>query len=177
MGMIFFPSWRPNFFGLGLPSPLVKYTSKTEQFSILYPNSWKLFETPQGDHGDMEAFVLINNPTPLSFARVLLARKPFPEASLEEVSNWGAERAQNPYWTQFTVISEEEYKSIHYSGLLRTYSYHEKNLFSYESITKCEDYLIINNSIGYDIDACADQGNWNKLQEIFLQMIDSFVVN
>jgi hypothetical protein len=169
------PSHRAAVFSLGLPSTIAKYTSVTQHFSILYPSSWTFLETSGGNHGDKEAFAFINNPSPV-FTNVLLARKVFPNGSLEEVAKWAEERAQTPYTTGYSVISEETHTANNHIGSLHTYTYDEKTLIG-EYTIKCEDWFFISNSIGYDARFCAHQSDWDKVKDIYLLMINSFTVN
>jgi hypothetical protein len=169
------PSIRNKVFGLGVPSKLVNYTSTTQQFSILHPSSWTIYETPQGNSRDKEVFATISNGG-FGFGNVTLARKQFSDGSVDEVAKWGEERAQIPYTTGYLVISESTHTVNNNTGFLRTYTYNGTTLLG-KYTNECEDWYFIKNAIGYDVSFCADQRDWNKVEDTYLQMINSFTVN
>jgi hypothetical protein len=159
--------------GIGLPAKLVKYTSKAGNFSIIHPSTWPVHETPQGNHGDMEIFAIIN-PNGRSFPHMILAKKPFPGNNLDEVAKWGEGRAKLLFTNNFIDVSIKNQIINNVPGYLRSYTFGADGGILGERNYICNDWYFIDNSIGYDLSFCSEVKNWHEVNNIFLQMIESF---
>ena len=167
-------SKRAGPFGIGLPSSLVKYTSKTENFTIVHPGSWPVYETPQGNHGDIEVFAIINPPG-RSFPHMILAKKLFPGENLNDVAKWGVERAKLLSTENFIEISLESRTINNVTGYLHDYFFSAPGIFE-ERHYHCNDLYFLENSLGYDLSFCSEEEDWDEVNNIFFQMVESFSV-
>ncbi len=160
--------------GIGIPAKLMHYTSKNGDFSIVHPSTWPISETPNGEHGDMEVFAIIN-PGGRSFPRMVLAKKTFTGNNLQDVVKWGEERAQQLSISDYREVYLESQSINSFTGYIRLYTFKSSGIFGDRGYI-CRDWYFIDNSIGFDLSSCSEQKNWDKTNSIFMQMIQSFSI-
>lgn len=173
LAIIFLPSRRTGPFGIGLPSPMSQYTSLNNNFSIEYPNSWTIGETPQGSHGDKEIIAAILVPG-RSFPQVYIARKSFLENDINQVALWGQSRAENR--CECTPTSFEYFDTPYFHGVTQEYSWKTTNIFNITSTINCRDWYVQYNTEGYALSFCAYQQHWAQVDDVFKEMMNSFSV-
>jgi hypothetical protein len=151
-----------------LPSPMINFVSKKYNFSIDHPESWPAFETPQGEHGELDVIGIIfvpRNPTIFE-----IASRNFDQGGIENVVQWGVDRAKR--CQEFEQI-DQGIKNI--SGLVGVWSEYTcfKNMH-FLLKTKCIDYYVIDGLTGFALSSCALKDQWGEVGPIFDQMIRSF---
>lgn len=168
------PFRRKEIFGLGLPSPMVIYINQDEHFSIAHPKTWSVLYMPEGIHGDVEEILMISPRRSFPFPyipQLTLARKVFEGNDLYQVAAWGQIRKQ--LYDIYQSISLESTVMDGTTGLLREYTWGGKSLFG-NSVIQCIDWYLLQRNTGYDISLCAASTQWDKVSEVFYQMINSF---
>jgi len=168
------PGGQSGPLGIGISSRMINYTSKNGDFSIIHPSTWPISETLNGEHGDMEVFAIINSGG-RSFPRMVLAKKTFPGNSLQDVVKWGEERAQKLSISDYRDASLEAQTINSFAGYLRLYTFKSPGILG-DSNYICRDWYFINNSIGFDLSSCSEQKDWDKTNNIFTQMVQSFSI-
>jgi hypothetical protein len=148
-----------------LPSPMVHFVSKKFNFSIDHPESWRAFETPQGNHGDLDVIGMVYVPrNPTTFE---IASRNFDREGIDNVVQWGLDRAKR--CQEFKQIDRKSYHILGFEGVRSEYTC-SKTLGS----VKCIDYYFIKGSTGYALSSCATKDQWDEVGPIFDQMIRSF---
>jgi hypothetical protein len=153
-------------FGIGLPSPMETFVGRYHPISIEHPASWVALETPQGNHGDLENIAVISVPG-RSLPSVIIAVRPFPGGSIENVIDWGADRASQRQGYQ--LISLVEHSALH------NYYWVVNSLIYGTEIARCMDWHILKNNTGYVLSFCANQDHWLTVEPVFHEMIQSFL--
>lgn len=161
----------------GIPAKMVPFQSDQLPFIIDYPESWQAVSTPGGNHGDLETVARISVPT-TSVAYTSIASKKFSPTTLERVVEWGAQRAQTMVQQQkgyeFSEIRSGEINTLKgMKGQYRTYSWKSRTILG-EYIYQCMDSYFIHENTGFAIRQCAEQKNWEILQPMYQDMINSF---
>ena len=164
-GLVFSPNYRSRLFGIGLPR-------HDFMFSIDYPKNWVIFELPDGNHGDKEAFATI---TSVSFGRfypnMVIARKLTDSQSLSDVLLWGENRK-----SKIIPGNTYEYDTSNYKGLMFEYEQQSTDLFSNGSLVDCKDWYILTGLNGYSLAFCAYKDQWNEVEQVYTSMLQSFKV-
>jgi hypothetical protein len=170
--ILLFPSKRTGPFGIGLPSPMVQYSSQKGDFSIKYPKSWGLEETPDGAHGDSEIVAVILVPG-RSFPQVYIAHKLFPDKDMNKVTLWGQSRAKDRCkCAQNSAVYSD---TLYFHGITQEYSWINKTIFASITIS-CRDWYVLYNTDGYALSFCAYQSHWPQVDSVFREMMNSFSV-
>jgi hypothetical protein len=151
---------------------MINFVSKKYNFSIDHPESWPAFETPQGNHGDLDVIGIIyvpGNPTSLE-----IASRNFDQGGIENVVQWGLDRAKR--CQEFEQIDQESNNISGLVGVRSEYTCLKKTNFFSNTFGsgKCIDYYIIKGLTGYAISSCALNDQWDGVGPIFDQMIKSF---
>ena len=156
-----------------LPSPMINYVSKENIYSLDYPASWAVTETPQGEHGDLDVIGTIGRPG-YSIPRLMLASHDFKQATMENVIQWGIDRAKS--CREFQQKDQQKYVISGRTGIRLEYTClrNINFLLSKYAIAKCFDYYVTNDSTGYALSFCALEDQWGEVGPVFEQMIKSF---
>ena len=165
------PSYRP--FSIGLPAPLKVFNAEQAGFSMEYPKTWSAGETSQGSHGDMEIIASIAR-FGRSFPHVSIARLQFQkDDAIYDVVEWGQTRAKRD--TSYMFMAQEELESENYQGVLVEYALKRDTLTS-SVVRHCEDWYTLIGSMGYALSFCVNEQDWTTAQEVFKEMIQSFMI-
>jgi hypothetical protein len=169
------PGRRTGIWGIGLPSPMTEFAGKHFSVKIQYPKSWAAFELLHGSHGDMDVIAVIGAPGRSTGPRFWLARKAFPEGSLDDVAQWGIERkVEAETWRGYTPLGTKELNSSSLKGVSHEYSYTSQSPIYGRELIRCLDWYVIQNGYGYALTFCANQDHWSVVYPVFLEMIESF---
>jgi hypothetical protein len=171
LGLAFNPSKRTGPFGIGLPAPMKSFQGKKFNFSIIYPQSWVLFETTEGSHLDSDVIATINVPG-RSWPSVNIRMKHYSSNNDEVVADDGEKRIKEiPASTQSKLST---FKTASYSGLSRDYSIKFDSLLRTGIVVMCRDYYLIEDGSGYTLTYCSEQDNWFSVEPVFVEMMSSF---
>lgn len=143
---------------------LGKYSPINDDIEIRYLDTWILFQTPDGNHGDMETIAVatgINS----SFPRMNVAmRKTNSDSSIDSLESWSLDRIKQK---DIKFISDvTPYISSFFSGATRDYSYDTHNAIM-PNITRCKDYYFLINSKEYIFSFCAKEDEWENYAPVF----------
>jgi len=165
------PRARTGPFGIGLPSGYEVFTSKLGKFTMKYPASWVAVETPQGSHGDGEIIAAILVPG-RSFPQVYIARRFLANSDIDNIVAWGKGRAmiRNGYYE----ISSLEIKTPYVGGMLHEFSWQDPSFFGQVDL-QCKDYYLPRGDTGYAISFCAETKQWEVIENVVSEMINSFM--
>lgn len=155
-----------------LPSPMATSTSELFQISIQYPRTWSAFELEQGNHGDEEVIAVISGGGPLVAASVEIARKSFPRPTIEDVAAWGLTRLEARTGA-YETINLRAASAPNATSPIRRYSRTVQTLLGSET-SECMDSYAFTKSHGYALSFCSDDGYWNQVNGVFLEMAESF---
>jgi len=169
--IIFIPSKRIGLFGIGLPAPMENYKGKHTNFSIDFPESWVIYETPQGNHGDQDVIAGIGVPG-RSFPHVFLYKRNFLKNDKSELLSWGESKVKDDN----KFIDLKPFNTTKYSGEMREYTREDKSYFQTITFISCNDYLMFEKQIGYMISFCAESKQWTEVKNTFNLMIESFSI-
>jgi len=160
-------------FSVGLPAPMKVFIAEQARFSMVYPKTWVAGETIHGSHGDKEIVASIAR-FGRSFPRVSIARRQFQEDDgVYDVVEWGQTRAKRELG--YVFVSQEELESQNYQGVLAEYTL--KNITLTGSYVRhCEDWYTLVDNMGYALSFCIEEQDWPIAQDVFKEMIQSFVV-
>jgi hypothetical protein len=161
-----------GFFGLGLPSRMIKFSFTGQGLIMDYPKTWTAFLMPQGNHGDKAVFAGIFAPVPAS-PDVIMAENSS-EGNVLSVAQWGQSRVQ--LLSSYQSISLSEFDSKYFPAMLREYTFIAETTFGNIEI-RCLDYYFLYSHNGYAFSFCADQKNWSEVLETFTEMIQSIKPN
>jgi hypothetical protein len=169
--LIFVPS---VFSPVGLPSSMIQFAGKYHPFSIDHPQSWPASEFTQGRNGDPEIIGMIVGK---SFQNVTMAYREVDGWTLEDVAEWGVNRAGrcrkfSPGMRKDVIVSNRTEISFMYSCM-----YKKGPLIKNEYPVICLDYYILDGSSAYSLSFCAEEKYWMEVEPIFEQMIESFRLN
>jgi hypothetical protein len=158
------------------PSPMINYVSKKDTFSIDHPESWPAFETPQGNHGDLDVIGIIYNPENTTTSLIIASRN-FDQGGIENVVQWGLDRAKR--CQEFEQKDQKSYNISGLEGVRSEYTCLKKTDFFSNTFgsVKCIDYYFIKGITGYALSSCALIDQWGEMGPIFDQMIRSFSLN
>jgi hypothetical protein len=176
-GLLIIIYWRilyPDKLRLNLLlSPMVTYVSKEGIYSIVYPSMWVVSETPQGDHGDMDVIGTIGSPGS-SMPRLTLASHAFDKPTIENVVQWGGDRAKR--WQEFQFKGQQEYLIAGRPGMRLEYicSRNINFLSGKYALSKCYDYYFVEGTTGYALSFCARVDQWDDVWPVFEKMVNSF---
>jgi hypothetical protein len=171
---LFLPSLRFGPFGIGLPAPLKTYTGKYFSFSIKYPSNWIIFETPNGNHGDHEVIATVQVPG-RSWPFLAIASRRFIDGNINQVSNWGYQRINN--LTDLREVSLAPFTTTYYHGFVRDYLWTDNDPLFGQINVESKDYYILDDNKGYILSFSSEQEKWGDVDAIFLEMVNSFIVN
>jgi hypothetical protein len=172
--LLIFPSRRTGLLGIGLPSQMETFSGKDVRFVINYPSSWVVSELPNGNHGDQEVFASILNPG-WWMPSVWFARNVFETDDLDRVAEWGEARLlMKPDDYSSTSLTSIQTSAL--NGLLQQYTWSSESDLLGQTQIKCEDLYVTNNGIGYAVSFCSEDKDWQRVQEVFQQMMDSFAL-
>lgn len=170
------PSARTGPFGIGLPAKMEKFYIEQIPLAIDYPESWVPFETPGGNHGDLEVVATISVPG-RSYPQVFFMVKQFPDGTLEQVAKWGEQRvytkifkAQGYDFVQMDF--GETYTSDGDKYLYRDYLWKQKSIIKEYTIHCLDNYFIIDDQ-GIIIRTCSEDEDWSVVQPVFNDMMQS----
>jgi hypothetical protein len=156
--------------------PMRTLNAMQSGYSIAYPSRWTALETPSGNHGDEEVVGIISH-LELSFPAVTIARREFLNAPLDDVVNWGEDRIQDVHpFATYQPISTKELSNSKYDGILHEYYLRDPTLIG--TVTRhCVDWYAIDQGAGYALTFCAHDAGWEKVSDIYQEMIQSFVIH
>jgi hypothetical protein len=147
------------------------FQSEIAEFSVKYPKDWVAFNTPQGRTGDDEV-VAVFLPPGRSFPQVYIANRNFPQGKMDDVVEWGKDRAQSDR-SNYQEISISNIALTNNSGILNEYTWQDPTYFGNVDI-RCEDLYLLEDELGYAISFCAYPKQWNQLSSVAEEIFDSF---
>jgi hypothetical protein len=158
-----------------LPSPMINFMSKKYNFSIDHPESWPAFETPQGNHGDMDVIGIIYVPQN-STTSLIIASRNFEQGRIENVVQWGLDRAMRCQEFQQRDRGSDTIAGL--SGAKFEYTCLKRTNFFLKTFgtVKCTDFYIIKATTGYALSSCALFDQWIDVEPVLEQMIRSFSI-
>lgn len=170
--LIFIPALKSPIF---LPSPLVSYEGKNWPFSIEHPKTWNVHEFSDGNHHDHDVIALINPPGK-SQPRVEIASIEIQSEGMENVIQWGIERAKECIGVEFgsqkeILLSNMDAVQFDYRCKWRQFFFSSPNVAIH-----CTDYLLRKDSSAYDISFCAPVSQEIVVLPVYDQMLESFVL-
>lgn len=171
--LIAVPGNRTGYFGIGLPSRMINYDGKQSSFSISYPESWVVSETPNGNHRDQDIIATILVPG-RSWPKIVIEKVVLPQGGLEELAKY----EENKINKEKTIshMTMDRFKTSHLDGLIRDYSWQTSSWLLGSTFIRCEDFYAIQNNYGYTISFCAEEGQWAEVENSFNEIIESFYV-
>lgn len=170
--LIFVPAARKGPLGFGSPAPLKALASKELGFSVSYPGNWTAFETPQGNHGDREVVAVILVAGKVG-AYVTIAHRPFLNANIDDVVEWGHSRATSH--PGYSLISLRRITGEKAGGVAEEYVWFSNA--QYRQYIHCLDRYVLFKNGGYVLSFCSTERDWLSLAGIFEQMAESFVAS
>jgi hypothetical protein len=175
MAMFFALGIYRVFTGYGLHSPMTTFVSDKFHIAIDYPRTWAAFELPDGSHGDNEVISVFGFASPITSPKVFIAQRAFANPTLEDVADWGELRlkADSSSWH---VVNLGPVTSPNNRAFLRYYSTLSTTPLGKYS-DKCMDWYTFDDSFGYQLSFCTDEGHWSEMESVFMQMAQSFTVN
>jgi hypothetical protein len=147
------------------------FQSEIAEFLVKYPKDWVAFNTPQGATGDNEV-VAVFLPPGRSFPQVYIASQNFPEGKMDDVVEWGRDRAQSDR-NNYQEISVSNIASTNNSGILNEYTWQSLTYFGNVDL-RCEDLYLLKDGLGYAISFCAYPKQWDQLTPVAEEIFDSF---
>jgi len=166
-----FPTARKGPLGFGPPAEMTTFQAKDGKYTISYPANWSAFDL-EGSHGDHEviATILVAGK---SLANVTIARKSFPNGTVNDVSDWGKSRATQH--DDYLVVSFLPLNDSDLNGFTHTYKWSSPTLNN-KVIRYCQDNYILADDFGYDLSFCSKEKDWSFLESTYLEMMQSFSV-
>jgi len=155
---------------VGLPSAMAIYENPYGNFTMLYPENWNAYNTPDGNHGDTDMIGMIIVPG-RTYPRVYIATNNGVNL-LEEVVDWGEERIHDSLGYQ--EISLESVDMNNLEGIRRNYIKQSgSEWFGYNQII-CQAYYILDHSTGFTFTFCSESDKWEgQVNDVFQRMIES----
>lgn len=142
--------------------------SSSNGFSILYPNTWTVFELPYGNHGDTETVGMLVSPNKV-FPVVLIVRKEAQNLGLQDIASWGENRIVSRY-TQYQLDNLQPLAINSAQVLTRTYLTDMNTSLT----VKSKDVYISRNKDAIIITLRARASEFEDATKIFDQMVKSF---
>lgn len=140
-----------------------------------YPRTWAAFELPDGSHGDNEVIAFFGFASPITKPKVFIAQRSFSNPTLEDVANWGELRLMTDSSPNH-IVNLNPVTSPNAHALLRYYSTLSSTpLGKYKN--KCMDWYTFDASFGYQLSFCTDETHWSEMENVFMQMAQSFTIN
>jgi hypothetical protein len=161
--------------GYGLHSPMTTFVSDKFNITIDYPRTWAAFELPDGSHGDNEVIAFFGFASPITRPKVFIAQRAFANPTLEDIANWGELRLKADS-SDYHMVNLGSVTSPNTHALLRYYS-----TLSITPMGKfknnCIDWYTFYDSFGYQLSFCTDETHWSEMENVFMQMAQSFTIN
>ena len=172
--MLVFPSMRRGIYGIGLPSLMTQYTNDQDTFTFIYPENWELIEMKDGDPHDKERIMFIFV-AGRRFPSINIAKKSTPTSAADEVAEWGKERASRH--SGFLPGKMYGYTTKEHQGQIFEYMWKDDfwKFLSQKNI-RCRDWYVLQGTEAYALSLCSEEKMWPEVEDIFMQIINSFSV-
>lgn len=167
------PKNRTGFLGIGLPAQMAYYKGEHSSFSVSYPESWVITETPNGNHGDKDVIATILVPG-RSWPQIKIERITLSGGDVEELATYEENKVSKEKTISQTTM--DRFNTTDIDGLVFDYSWQTSSLFFGSVSIRCKDYYTIQESYGYTLSFCAEIGQWSEVENTYNQIIESFAV-
>jgi hypothetical protein len=104
---------------------------------------------------------------------IWFARHDFPDDDLNQVAIWGEGQVLSKR-NDYVSISLTNLKIPEFDGLLRQYTWTSESSVLGKTDVRCEDLNVLKNRAGYTLSFCSEDKDWQNVQAVFQQMMDSF---
>ncbi len=140
-----------------------------DEIRFSYPASWIMFETPSGNHGDMNVIAVLS-PAFESLPVIEVRKREFESTNLNLVVSWAESRIISK--NEYNNLPLEKFNSNGLSGLTMMYTYKVENPL--EPYTcKCKDLYLSQKGKGYIFSICSDEAEWNQYNPVFEEILYS----
>ena len=152
---------------------MINYDKKQSSFSLSYPESWIVSETPNGNHGDQDVIATILVPG-RSWPKIVIEKVVLPQGGLEGLAKYEEDKIhKEQIISQMTM---DRFKTPNLDGLMRDYMWQTSSWWFRSIIIRCEDYYTIQDNYGYTLSFCAEKVQWAEVEKTFNEIIESFSV-